>query len=664
MSKGILLYRKILSGCSVYALPSFGVIFHNGSCVSTLRESFYVRRQQKESKTRISVAALFVMSKPLFQVNMPEQETRNVCVWLPNREQLDITIGAKATGQELFNKVCESLNIQEAHFFGLSIVKNNEYIFMDLEQKLNKYFPKEWKKEAGKVAEKFSPPCVAFFRVQYYVENGRIISDKKARQLYYYHLKDQVLRSHCTDKEEIYFLLAAYALQADCGNLNSHMKNYFEPEAYFPHWIIAKRGSDYILKHAPEIHKEQEGMSVKEAVLNFIRESCFLEDVPVHCYRLQKDKKEDRPSIILGVTLRGMHIYQEVNHVQQLLYDFPWSNVGKLTFLGKKFEIQPDGLPSARKLVYYTGCPFRSRHLLHLLSNSHRLYLNIQPVLKQIRKLEETEEKKRYRESYISDNMEMDLDQSDKHSQGSSKESTKDNRLSRQSTVSHGSSHTSGIEADSNHRMSVEMSVDEPFGIETVHRKEKSYCSSISHSSSGIDSGSKGRIEGDSQDDEVEAAVDEPDCLIADTPLQLGPSVLEAAEESVDSLGLKRCLQGFEQMVFLSATPTVKMRGPSVDSLYQVKISKPKNSTDRYSQSLDDVRIYQQNHPPFAAPTLTSDTSQSYTFGYPIEDKMIDYECTYTTADCKMKSALFGKRSMNCLSLDLLGEDQLLEFIV
>ncbi|KAM8954446.1 FERM domain-containing protein 1 [Pelodytes ibericus] len=603
------------------------------------------------------------MSKPLFQVNMPEQETHSVCVWLPNREQLDIFVGAKATGQDLFNKVCEALNIKEAHFFGLSIVKNNEYIFIDLEQKLNKYFPKEWKKETSKVTEKFSPPCVAFLRVQYYVENGRIISDKKARQLYYYHLKDQVLRSHCTHKEEIYFLLAAYALQADCGNQNVLLKNYFEPEAYFPHWIIAKRGSDYILKHAPEIHKEQEGMSVKEAVLSFIRESCALEDVPVHCYRLQKDKKEDRPSIILGVTLRGMHIYQEVNHVQQLLYDFPWSNVGKLTFLGKKFEILPDGLPSARKLVYYTGCPFRSRHLLQLLSNSHRLYLNIQPVLKQIRKLEETEEKKRYRESYISDNMEMDLENSDKHSRGSSRQSTKNNRLSRQSTVSHSSSHTSGIEADSHHRMSVEMSVDEPFGIETVHRKEKAYCSTISHSSSGIDSGSKERTEGDSQDDEVELAVDEPKGVPVDGPSHT--HCLETEEESVDSPGFDdHCLQDFEQLIFSSTNATVKMRGQSVDSLDQVKISKPRNSTDRYSQSLDDVRIYQQTHPLLATTTLTSDTSQSYTFGCSIEDKMIDYGCTYTTADCKMKSALYGKRSMNCLSLDLLGEEQLLEFIL
>uniref|UniRef100_A0A8B9UF36 FERM domain-containing protein n=1 Tax=Anas zonorhyncha TaxID=75864 RepID=A0A8B9UF36_9AVES len=460
-----------------------------------------------------------------------------------------------------------------------------------------------------------------------YVENGRVISDKVARQLYYCHLKEQVLMSRCNHKEEIYFLLAAYSLQADLGNYREevHTGKYFEPQAYFPQWIIAKRGSDYILKHAPEMHREQQGLSAKEAVLKFIKESCLLEDVPVHFYRLQKDKKEDRPTVILGLTLRGMHIYQ-VNHVRQLLYDFPWSHIGKLAFLGKKFEIQPDGLPSARKLVYYTGCPFRSRHLLQLLSNSHRLFLNIQPVLKQIQKLEEAEEKKRYRESYISDTLDMDLDPCDKNSRGSGSSvgSRRDNRLSRQSTGSHGSSHTSGIEADSRHRVSVEMSVDEPFSIDRVHRKEKSCSSTISYGSSGIDSGSKGRAEDDSQDDGKEF--------------------------------------GDESLSVVQVT-LIKMRGQSVESLHQVKSPRGRSCTDQHSQSLDDIRLYKHRHPPLSA-TLSSDTSHSYTFGCSLEDKLSVYGCVYSTADCKTKSALYGKRSMNCLSLDLLGEDQLPEEFV
>ncbi|XP_053795425.1 FERM domain-containing protein 1 isoform X2 [Vidua chalybeata] len=565
------------------------------------------------------------MSRTLLAGRM-QPEIRSVCVFLPTREQLSLAVGVKATGQELFQQVCDLVKIKEPHFFGLSIVKNNEYVFIDLEQKLSKYFSKEWKKETTKGTEKFSPPFVAFFRVQYYVENGRVIGDKVARQLYYCHLKEQVLMSHCNHKEEIYFLLAAYSLQADLGNYREkvHAGKYFEPQAYFPQWIIAKRGSDYILKHAPEMHREQQGLSAKEAVLKFIKESCLLEDVPVHFYRLQKDKKEDRPTVILGLTLRGMHIYQEVNHVRQLLYDFPWSHIGKLAFLGKKFEIQPDGLPSARKLVYYTGCPFRSRHLLQLLSNSHRLFLNIQPVLKQIQKLEEAEEKKRYRESYISDTLDMDLDPCDKNSRGSGSSggSRRDNRLSRQSTGSHGSSHTSGIEADSRHRVSVEMSVDEPFSIDRVHRKEKSCSSTISYGSSGIDSGSKGRAEDDAQDDAIN---------------QESLSVVQVT--------------------------LIKMRGQSVESLHQVRSPKSRSCMDQHSQSLDDIRLYKRRQPSLSA-TLSSDTSHSYTFGCSLEDKLSVYGCVYSTADCKTKSALYGKRSMNCLSLDLLGEDQLPEEFV
>ncbi|XP_030802172.1 FERM domain-containing protein 1 isoform X2 [Camarhynchus parvulus] len=565
------------------------------------------------------------MSRTLLAGRM-QPEIRSVCVFLPTREQLSLAVGVKATGQELFQQVCDLVKIKEPHFFGLSIVKNNEYVFIDLEQKLSKYFSKEWKKDTTKGTEKFSPPFVAFFRVQYYVENGRVIGDKVARQLYYCHLKEQVLMSHCNHKEEIYFLLAAYSLQADLGNYREkvHAGKYFEPQAYFPQWIIAKRGSDYILRHAPEMHREQQGLSAKEAVLKFIKESCLLEDVPVHFYRLQKDKKEDRPTVILGLTLRGMHIYQEVNHVRQLLYDFPWSHIGKLAFLGKKFEIQPDGLPSARKLVYYTGCPFRSRHLLQLLSNSHRLFLNIQPVLKQIQKLEEAEEKKRYRESYISDTLDMDLDPCDKNSRGSGSSggSRRDNRLSRQSTGSHGSSHTSGIEADSRHRVSVEMSVDEPFGIDRVHRKEQSCSSTISYGSSGIDSGSKGRAEDDAQDDAIN---------------QESLSVVQVT--------------------------LIKMRGQSVESLHQVRSPKSRSGMEQHSQSLDDIRLYQRRHPSLSA-TLSSDTSHSYTFGCSLEDKLSVYGCVYSTADCKTKSALYGKRSMNCLSLDLLGEDQLPEEFV
>uniref|UniRef100_UPI002953098C FERM domain-containing protein 1-like n=1 Tax=Panthera onca TaxID=9690 RepID=UPI002953098C len=333
--------------------------------------------------------------------------------------------------------------------------------------------------------------------------------DKTARHLYYCHLKERVLRSECTHREEAYFLLAAYGLQADLGNHRElvHVGRYFEPEAYFPQWIIAKRGSAYILRHTPAVHREQRGLDPKEAVLRFIREACRLEDVPVHFFRLYKvnrDKKEDRPTIVLGLTLKGMQVYQEADHAPKLLYDFPWSHIGKLVFLGKRLEIQPDGPPSARKLVYYTGCASRSGHLLRLFSATHLLRLTLRPTLRRLQQLEEAEEKQHYRESYVSDTLDLDRDPGDKGSPGSPRSGGGGRQLPEHPSLGSADSGSSprlrGIEADAGPAEPWGVSVDEPWGTEAV-RGEAPPCSpSTSQRSHGTDGGRGGGREGEAQD--------------------------------------------------------------------------------------------------------------------------------------------------------------------
>ncbi|CAJ1067472.1 FERM domain-containing protein 6 isoform X3 [Xyrichtys novacula] len=439
--------------------------------------------------------------------NSTKQE-RTICVLLPNKDQLDITVGPKSTGQDVFTRVAELLGIKELHFFGLTVVKDNEHIFIDMEEKLTKYFPKECKQDSGKGSLRRLLPLVLCLKVQYYIENGRLLCERKARHLYYSDLRERVLRSECRQQEEVYFQLAGYALQADLGDHplpreDMETTPYFEPKEYFPPWIIAKRGLAYLLCHGPKVHQDLWGMSSRDATLLFIREACRLEDVPVTFYRLQKDKKEERGTALLGLTLRGMQVYQEVNNIRQLLYDFPWSNVGRLTFLGKKFEIQPDGLPSARKLVYFTGSSFRSRHLLLHLSSSHRIYLSLQPALKHLRQLEETEEKKCYRESYISDDLDLDP-QGSESSPG----------LSRRSTSS------SGIEADARqHSLSTEMTSMEE---DNQQQAEKCFSSATSRGSSctsGFDAGSKTRMDDEGwQEEEFQSSVGSPKEVLVDDP--------------------------------------------------------------------------------------------------------------------------------------------------
>ncbi|XP_066515869.1 FERM domain-containing protein 6 [Hoplias malabaricus] len=577
-------------------------------------------------------------------MSVSAKQERTVCVLLPNKETLDISVGLKATGQEVFSCVSELLGVKELHYFGLTIVKDNEHMFVDMEERLAKYFPKEWKQDPGKGSQRRWIPPLLCLKVQYYVENGRLICERKVRRLYYADLRERVLRSECRQQEEVYFQLAGYALQADIGDHppehNSHrVAPYFQPKDYFPPWIVAKRGVDYLLCHGPKVHRELWGMPSRDAMLHFIKESCRLEDVPVTFYRLHKDKREEKGSALLGLTLRGMQVYQERNNIRELLYDFPWSNVGRLTFLGKKFEIQPDGLPSARKLVYYTGSAFRSRHLLLHLSNSHRLYISLQPALKHLRQLEETEEKKRYRESYISDDMDPDT----LCSEGSP-------RLSRHSTSS------SGIEADARQRsVSVEMvSLEEE---STLRRMEKSFSSAASHGSShtsGVDTGSKVRNEEEWQDEEFPQHVDGPGEVSVDDPeemLRLA-ELIQNVSKDCPSLSSEINSRGIHlNLVQATDDPVTPCDSGTTE---QVLKWKTRGSTDRHSQSLDDVRLLPR---PLPLITLTN-TSHSYTFGLPGAP---DYTKVTSYPE---KPSFYGRRSTNCLALDLLEDEQLLELVL
>ncbi|XP_005996042.1 FERM domain-containing protein 6 isoform X2 [Latimeria chalumnae] len=611
------------------------------------------------------------MNRLNFQNNKVMQDRRSVCVFLPNDETLNIIVNVKALCQELLIQVCDLLRLKDCHLFGLSVIQNNEHIYMEPAQKLYKYCPKEWKKEG---IDQFGPPMIVHFRVQYYVENGRLISDRVARYYYYWHLRKQVLQSQCTLKEEAYFLLAAFALQADLGNFkrNKHYGKYFEPEAYFPSWVIARRGKEYILKHIPHMHKDQFAVTASEAHLKYIKEAVQLDDVTVHYYRLYKDKKELEASLMLGLTLRGIQIFQNIEEERQLLYDFPWTNVGKLVFVGKKFEILPDGLPSARKLIYYTGCPMRSRHLLQLLSHSHRLYMNLQPVLRQVRKLEENEEKKQYRESYISDTLDLDIERLEKRSRasGSSAGSMKHKRLSRHSTTSHSSSHTSGIEADTKHR---DLGPEDSFSGTAVHRRLQTCSSMTSHGSShtsGVESGGKERLEDDSQDDEIEMLVDDPKDLE-----QLNEPALEVSPDMcihiTEDMLMSRQFNGHSGLVVKeissstssSSETVVKLRGESIASLPQTVCRKPKTSTDRHSQSLDDVRLYHKDFLQIAG--LCQDTAQSYTFGCDYEADEGGLYCNGCLADqcINIKESFPVKRTSKYFSLDLTN-DEVPEFVV
>ncbi|XP_073345256.1 FERM domain-containing protein 6-like [Pagrus major] len=342
---------------------------------------------------------------------MRTTQKRQVCILLPNKQHLDCTVRVRSRGQEVLNSVLKQLGVSELQVFGLAVLRDNEYLFVDLEQKLSKYFGKRWNRGSITI------PFILFLRVQYYVESGRLILSSKVQQLYYAELRQKVLHSQSRHQEALFFQLAASALQAEVGDLELRQgsdeeeeegqerkhRHYFLPEDYFPSWLIKRRGRDFLLQQCPVVHVELRGLLHSQAVLQFIKEASSLQDGPVTFYRMRREKKDLRSSVLLGVTLKGVHIYQEVEGKQCRLYDFSWTDIDRFTFQGRRFEISAVGSLCLPKLVYYSPSAFHSKHILKHLSDTHRVHISTRDAASYIQQLEDMEATQFYREAYICD---------------------------------------------------------------------------------------------------------------------------------------------------------------------------------------------------------------------------------------------------------------------
>ncbi|XP_026996425.2 FERM domain-containing protein 6 [Tachysurus fulvidraco] len=342
------------------------------------------------------------MQKKVKNMSNSAHQTRSLCVVvLPNKTQLNINVGLQCKGQEVISQLSQLLGITDLHLFGLSLQKENNHLFLDLEKKLITYFPQSKK-------QMILPDRVLHLRVQYYVRNGRHIVDEKVCSLYCADLKNRVLSSLCYEQEGLYFQLAAYALQAEMGDWKEEVKPYFTPQDYFPSWILLRRGCDYVVQHTPELHRELRGMSAHDASLLYIEEACSLCDVPCTFYSMSKGKKEKKANTLLGLALTGLNIYElEIDSGEyQLLYEFPWSSIDCLKFQGRRFEIKTCIL-AGKVLEMYTQSVMHSHHLLKHMSNNHRLHM------KHTSEQLQRQERRQQKEMYVRDNTDPDSEDSE-----------------------------------------------------------------------------------------------------------------------------------------------------------------------------------------------------------------------------------------------------------
>lgn len=381
--------------------------------------------------------------------NAVSKKKKVVNVILLNGEACQVTVDVKSKFLDVFNQITSYLNLRETEYFGLAQKKDEEYLFVALDEKIHKQAPKSWKTGNGEgLDERGQPILTLYFRVHFYVDQFVLLREKVTRHLYYLQLKENLLHYNHVCSEGKCFQMVSYALQADLGNYSSekHAEGYFDPREYFPAWMVKRRGENYIVNNIPVIHKDLQNVTKSEAELRFIREASMSPAAHnLHFYRLRKRKTDKSCNAWLGVCAKGIEIYEEMSDsFKNLISTFLWPDIGKLHFEKKKFEIQSG--PGGRKFSYYTESDCKSKYLLSLCRTTHMFQMAIQPKLMEIRHLD-AEDKRRYRESYIYSDT-QDLVTNGGTFRGNLSPSTK-GATTRFSVVSDASSNTtSGIASD------------------------------------------------------------------------------------------------------------------------------------------------------------------------------------------------------------------------
>lgn len=314
---------------------------------------------------------------------------RLVALRMPGQPQPHhFVVEAKARARDLraqANRHAHLQGITDTDLFGLALLHNGEYLFVDLESKLSKYAPKSWRSSHTHGLDANGRPLLELhFVVQFHVESPLLLSDEVGRYLYYLQLRHNV-RTRDALPTEVVLLLTGLALQAEYGDADAYEeRDYFKVDEFAP----ASLTGDWVSAAMRACHREHRGLSKADAQNRFIREVCLLPDViNSHRYRLKQTKTEPEPGTVwLLVTAKGIKILPDNGSLSS---SFIWSAIGKLSFDRKKFEIRTD----EGKYTLYSSTEEKCKYIFALCKETHQFSMKISPKFNEILRKEEDERK-------------------------------------------------------------------------------------------------------------------------------------------------------------------------------------------------------------------------------------------------------------------------------
>ncbi|XP_074549129.1 protein 4.1-like isoform X6 [Halichoeres trimaculatus] len=241
------------------------------------------------------------------------------------------TVEKRARGVQLFDKVCEHINLLERDYFSLS--------FRDADNNKNWLDPvKELKKQVRGVPWNFS------FNVKFYPPDPAQLSEDITRYFLCLQLRQDIVSGRLPCSFATHTVLGSYTIQSELGD--------YDPDEcgadYVSELCFAPNQTKEMEEKIMELHRTHRGMTPAEADLHFLEnvKKLSMYGVDLHHARMVGSRSDCFPSpqsedsegvaIMLGVCSSGLLVYRDRLRINR----FSWPKILKISYKRNNFYIK------------------------------------------------------------------------------------------------------------------------------------------------------------------------------------------------------------------------------------------------------------------------------------------------------------------------------------
>ncbi|KAH9523582.1 hypothetical protein Btru_040398 [Bulinus truncatus] len=227
-------------------------------------------------------------------------------ILLLNGEEYEVTIDKRSSGQLLYERVCDYLDLLERDYFGLQykddLDPENVKYWLDFNKKITK------QKKCGKMEFEFA--------VKFYPPDPTQPTES-------------LTRLPCS--QATHAMLGSYAVQADIGDYDP--VDHGTGIDYIRDMPFAPDQTDDLLYKIAALHKQHKGQTPEQAEMHYLE---YSKKIALYGVDLHKAKDSDYVDILLGVGSTGMCIYRDNLRINR----FVWPKILKISYRRNKFLLQ------------------------------------------------------------------------------------------------------------------------------------------------------------------------------------------------------------------------------------------------------------------------------------------------------------------------------------